>query len=182
MGFQLRRSQEQKQPILETWDSAQGGARSERKFLWKKRTTASSGAGPSPSSGCQGWLWRPSRLRRQGTVPALEDLWTKELRAEVRILWGSGAKLLIWAGLCCAQPRPTLWPHRLQRPRLRCPWDSPGKNTGVGCHFLLQGIFPTQESNLCLFYSWHWQLDSLPLAPPGKPWSQNRSAWGRGVR
>ena len=28
-----------------------------------------------------------------------------------------------------------------------CPWDSPGKNTGVGCHFLLQGIFPTQGSN-----------------------------------
>ena len=27
--------------------------------------------------------------------------------------------------------------------------DSPGKNTGVGCHALLQGIFPTQESNLC---------------------------------
>ena len=27
--------------------------------------------------------------------------------------------------------------------RLLCPWDSPGKNTGVGCHFLLQGIFPT---------------------------------------
>ena len=27
------------------------------------------------------------------------------------------------------------------------PWDSPGKNTGVGCHFLLQGIFPTQGSN-----------------------------------
>ena len=31
--------------------------------------------------------------------------------------------------------------------RLLCPWDSPGKNTGVSCHFLLQGIFPTQESN-----------------------------------
>ena len=28
-----------------------------------------------------------------------------------------------------------------------CPWDSPGKSTGVGCYFLLQGIFPTQESN-----------------------------------
>ena len=28
-----------------------------------------------------------------------------------------------------------------------CPWDSPGKNTGVGCHFFLQGIVPTQESN-----------------------------------
>ena len=32
------------------------------------------------------------------------------------------------------------------------PMDSPGKNTGVSCHFLLQGIFPTQESNLGLLY------------------------------
>ena len=31
-----------------------------------------------------------------------------------------------------------------------CPWDSPGKNIGVGCHFLLQGTFPTQRSNLGL--------------------------------
>ena len=31
-----------------------------------------------------------------------------------------------------------------------CPWSSPGKNTGVGCHFLLQGIFVTQGSNQCL--------------------------------
>ena len=38
-------------------------------------------------------------------------------------------------------------------PRLLSPWNSPGKNTGVGCHFLLQGIFPTQGSNLCLFVS-----------------------------
>ena len=36
--------------------------------------------------------------------------------------------------------------------RLLCPWDSPGKSTGVGCHFLLQGIFPTQESNPGLLY------------------------------
>ena len=33
---------------------------------------------------------------------------------------------------------------------LLCPWDFPGKNTWMGCHFLLQGIFPTQELNLCL--------------------------------
>ena len=32
--------------------------------------------------------------------------------------------------------------------QLLCPWDSPGTNTGVGCHFLLQGIFLTQELNL----------------------------------
>ena len=38
----------------------------------------------------------------------------------------------------------SMWPHGLQPARLLCPWDSPGKNTGVGCHFLLQGIFTTQ--------------------------------------
>ena len=37
--------------------------------------------------------------------------------------------------------------------RLLCPWNSPGKNTGVGCQALLQGIFPTQGSNPHLFMS-----------------------------
>ena len=41
--------------------------------------------------------------------------------------------------------------------RLCCPWDFPGKNIRVGCHFLLQGIFPTQGSNLCLLRLLHWQ-------------------------
>ena len=35
---------------------------------------------------------------------------------------------------------------------LFCPWDFPEEHTGVSCHFLLQGIFLTQESNLCLLY------------------------------
>ena len=38
-------------------------------------------------------------------------------------------------------------PQGLQPARLLCPWNSPGKNTGVSCHFLLQGIFPTQGLN-----------------------------------
>ena len=59
--------------------------------------------------------------------------------------------------------------YRLQRTRLLCPWDSPGKNTGVGCHFLLQGTFPTQGSNPSLLGLLHWQVGSLPLAPPEKP-------------
>ena len=46
------------------------------------------------------------------------------------------------------------------------PWDFPGKNTGVGCHFLLQGIFLTQGSNPCLLRLLHWQAASSPLAPP----------------
>ena len=59
----------------------------------------------------------------------------------------------------------SLQPHGLQPISLLSPWDFPGKNTGVGCHALLQGIFPTQGSNPC-----------LPLAdgfftaePPRKP-------------
>ena len=40
----------------------------------------------------------------------------------------------------------------------------PGKNTGVGCHFLLKGIFLTQRSNLHLLHLLHWQVDSLPLS------------------
>jgi len=59
----------------------------------------------------------------------------------------------------------TLQPHGLQLTRLLCPWDSPGKDTGVGCHALLQGIFLTQGSNPSLM---HWQADSLPPVPPGK--------------
>ena len=46
--------------------------------------------------------------------------------------------------------------------------DSPDKNTGVGCQALLQGIFPTQEANPHLFCLLHWQVGSLPLAPPGE--------------
>ena len=49
------------------------------------------------------------------------------------------------------------------------PQDSPGKNTGVGCHFLFQGIFPTQGSNPHLLCLLHWQANSLPLVTPGKP-------------
>ena len=44
----------------------------------------------------------------------------------------------------------SLRPHGLQPARLLCSWDSPGKNTGVGCHDFLQGIFLIQESNLGL--------------------------------
>ena len=46
----------------------------------------------------------------------------------------------------------TLQAHGLQPDRLFCPWNSPGKNTGVGSHALLQGIFPTQGLKLGLLH------------------------------
>ena len=55
---------------------------------------------------------------------------------------------------------------------LLCPCDFPGKNTGVGCLFLLQVIFLAQKSNLCLL---HWQASSLPLVPPREALSNKRT-------
>ena len=59
--------------------------------------------------------------------------------------------------------------HGLQPTRLLCPWNFPGNNTGMGCHFLVQGIFPTQSSNPHLLSLLHWQVDSLPLCNLGNP-------------
>ena len=58
-----------------------------------------------------------------------------------------------------------LWPPRTVAPRLLCPWDFPGKNSGGGCYFLLQGIFPTQELKPCLLHL----ADSFPMSHQGSP-------------
>ena len=50
----------------------------------------------------------------------------------------------------CSVMYNSLWSHGLQPTRFLCPWDFPGKNPGVGCHFFLQEIFPTQRLNLDL--------------------------------
>ena len=55
----------------------------------------------------------------------------------------------------------------------------PGKDTRVGCHSLLQGIFPTPGSKLHLLYLLHWQVGSLPLAPPGKSLYLPSNTWGK---
>ena len=62
----------------------------------------------------------------------------------------------------------TLW-NEHSSPGSSVPGDSPGRNTGVGCHALLQGIFLTQGWNLHLLCFLHWQVGSLPLALPRKP-------------
>ena len=54
----------------------------------------------------------------------------------------------------------------VQSTRLLYPWNFPGKN---GLPFPPARDLPTQELNLCLLSLLHWQVDSLPLVPPGKP-------------
>ena len=66
----------------------------------------------------------------------------------------------------------SLWPHALLPARLLCLWTLPGKNTRVGCHFLLEGAFSTQGSNLlllsllcCKRVLHHWAIRGSPLPP-----------------
>ena len=80
-------------------------------------------------------------------------------------LWLSSDSALALSQLVCACSAASvlsdsLRPYGLQSARFLCPWDSPGKNTGVGFCVLLQGIFPTQRSNSHLLYCrqilYHW--------------------------
>ena len=73
---------------------------------------------------------------------------------------GMCAKLLQLCATLCS-------PMDCSPPGSSVHWDSLDKSTGVGCHFLLQGIFPTLGSNLSLLHLLHWQADSLPLSHLG---------------
>ena len=70
----------------------------------------------------------------------------------------------------CSVRSDSLQPLGQYPPSLLCSWNFLGKSTGVGCHFPLQGVFPTQKSNLLLFCILHWQVDSLILHHLGSPW------------
>ena len=82
-----------------------------------------------------------------------EPRWlTPELFAGPRLTPGSGVSL--WNALPAHVVCVSLWLTRVRfchcmggGPALLCPWHSPGEDTGVGCHFLLQGLFPAQGSN-----------------------------------
>ena len=94
-------------------------------------------------------------------------------RSQVGLFWQK-----VFIHRCCAYVAQPLGRTRLSRPcglepaRVLRPRDLPGKNTGVGCHFLLQGIFPNQGPNLHLL---HWQAVSLPLSHTGMNESQSIS-------
>ena len=69
-------------------------------------------------------------------------------------------------------------------PGLLCLWDSPGKNTGVGCYFLLQGIFPTQGLNLgllhcrqILYHLSHQAKEAIKFLGPVKPEELAKWPW-----
>ena len=71
----------------------------------------------------------------------LQELYASKITSIFLLIFHS---IIISERESCSVMSDSLLPHGLQPARLLCPWDSPGKNTGVGFHALLQGIFPTQ--------------------------------------
>ena len=115
------------------------------------------------------WTGKPGVLRFMGSQRVWHD-WSNELdwlnitlprvaRTQVKCIRNS----------CCLVTKscPTLCNHMDYRPLGSCPWDFPGKNTGVGCQFLLQEIFLTQASNAHPMHSrrvlYHWATREVAL-------------------
>ena len=89
---------------------------------------------------------------------------TVKVRIESMSIWSTQIILCVCVCACvCVQSCLTLEPTRLL-----CPWNSPGKDSGVDCHFLLHVNFTTQGSNLYLLHLLHWQASGLPAVPPGE--------------
>ena len=89
-----------------------------------------------------GFVWTPGVGDGQGGL-ACCSLWGRKE--------SDTTELLNWTGcVCCAQQSWGLYPTRLLYP-----WNFPDNNTGVVCHFLLQGIFPAQGSNPCFLCVLH---------------------------
>ena len=112
-----------------------------------------------------------------GFPPGLWDArWLRIQNIKYRVrVWDqvSGCYAFLRLVLSCVR---LLQSHGLQSARFLCPWDSSGKNTGVGCHFLLQEIFPTQGLNPCLRCLLRWWGESLPLSHLG-----SRACFSRSV-
>ena len=93
--------------------------------------------------------------------------WKERVPWSSLVRWWVQLPELCFQSCVCTQSCRALWrPHGLQPARLLCPWSFPGKNTGVCCHFLLQGLFLTQGWNP---HPLLWQVDALPLSHLGSP-------------
>ena len=124
----------------------------------------------------QNWAWALTDrgyFENKGPRDSISKIIFYKICFDVIIFFSKWLSICPWFSIfcfvfffSCSVISNSLCPHGLWTPRLPCPWDFPGKNTGVGCYFLLLGIFSTQGSNPCFQ---HWQADSLPLSHQGSP-------------
>ena len=87
-------------------------------------------------------------LKLNVNVPPKILCWNPNPKCGIRS-WGLWEGILLWECYCLLTKSCLTLCDSMEcsLPRFLCPWDFPGKNTGVGCHFLLQGIFPTYGLN-----------------------------------
>ena len=127
-----------------------------------------------PSSGCKSWAARDSpHLFGSGTSSCFNQPCSGEASGKYGCLVPSGVPPPPQKYACMRakslQSCPTLCnPMDFSPPGSSVHGDSLSKNTGGGCHALLQGLFLTQELNLWLLHLLHWQMGSLPPVPPEK--------------
>ena len=111
---------------------------------------------------CCGWERTESgRSCNSSSMTGSQPVWPWLVPWSNELQWKSES-------VSCSIRSNSLSPHGLYgiQSRLLCPWDFPGKDTGVGCHFLLQGIFPFQRSNPGLPY---WRQILYRLSHQGSP-------------
>ena len=121
-----------------------------------------------------GRVWTPAGphdLTAPRKTPFLTETWNPGKNFFLKSQEERDSMQTVCVCVSCSVMSDSLWPHGLQPGRLLCPWNSPGKNTGVRCHSLLQGIFLTQGSNLSLPHCW-WIL--YCLSHQGSPASKLR--------
>ena len=129
--------------------------------------------GPLIGTGLPGrWWWQCSQFLdfpaggRQEAKICLQGAYLRiDLTSELGHSGEIAARVAALEVLGHSMVSDSLWPWTVAH-HTPLSMDFPGKNTEVGCHFLLWGIFPTQGSNLCLL---HWKVDSSPVSPQRSP-------------
>ena len=113
---------------------------------------------------------RQSFRSLQGHTAFLESI-ACVLVSSTAVLEPLSMSLLLFS---CLDVSNSLRSHELQPTRLLCSWNFTGKNTGVGCHFLHQGICPTQGSKLCFLQFFCTAGRFFTSEPLGKPTSMRK--------
>ena len=114
-------------------------------------------------------MWKSFQISLKTIIscPTLIKCNNCNMKQHIKYCSAAAAKLL--------QSSSTLRPHRRQPTRLPRPWDSPGKNTGVGFHFLLQCMKVKSESEVaqsCLTLATPWTPPTAHQAPPSRGFSR----------
>ena len=105
------------------------------------------------------WLWK-SDFMSHNFKPPPHLVYKMKMQIFSLVVWFASFS-------CCSALSDSLWSPGLGPTRLLCPWKSPGKNIGVGCHSLLQGICLTQGFNLGLL---HCGQILYHVSHQGDPW------------